>query len=102
MCGGYRLTRSQRQLAESFDAYGEVEVSSRFNIAPSPPVIAIRQDPSKPIRTLSTMRWGLIPSWAEDLGMGYKTINARSETVAATQSFGEPFKSQRCLIPADG
>ena len=34
--------------------------------------------------------------------MAFKTINARAETVAATASFREPFKSQRCLIPADG
>jgi putative SOS response-associated peptidase YedK len=34
--------------------------------------------------------------------MAFKTINARAETVATTPSFREPFKSQRCLIPADG
>ena len=48
------------------------------------------------------MRWGLVPSWAKDPSIGYKTINARAETVANTPSFREPFKSQRCLIPADG
>ena len=48
------------------------------------------------------MRWGLIPSWAKDPTIGFRTINARSETVTTTPSFREPFKSQRCLIPADG
>jgi putative SOS response-associated peptidase YedK len=48
------------------------------------------------------MRWGLIPSWSKDPSIGDKTINARSETVATTASFREPFKSQRCLVPADG
>jgi putative SOS response-associated peptidase YedK len=48
------------------------------------------------------MRWGLVPSWAKDPSTGYKTINARAETVATTAWFREPFKSQRCLIPADG
>jgi putative SOS response-associated peptidase YedK len=48
------------------------------------------------------MRWGLIPSSSKDPSIGYKTINARSETVATTASLREPFKSQRCLIPADG
>ncbi len=48
------------------------------------------------------MRWGLVPSWARDPSIGYKTINARAETVSTTASFREPFKSQRCLIPADG
>ncbi len=48
------------------------------------------------------MRWGLIPSWAKDPSIGFRAINARSETVTTTPSFREPFKSQRCLIPADG
>jgi putative SOS response-associated peptidase YedK len=48
------------------------------------------------------MRWGLIPSWATDATIGNRTINARSETVETTPSFREPFRSQRCLIPADG
>jgi putative SOS response-associated peptidase YedK len=102
MCGRYRLTRAQKYVEERFDAYGEVELSPRYNIAPSQPVVTIRQDAREPIRKLSTMRWGLIPSWANDTSMGFKTINARAETVAATASFREPFKSQRCLIPADG
>jgi putative SOS response-associated peptidase YedK len=87
---------------EKFDSYGEVELSPRYNIAPSQPVVTIRQDAREPIRKLSTMRWGLLPSWAKDPSIGYKTINARSETVATTASFREPFRSQRCLIPVDG
>ncbi len=43
-----------------------------------------------------------MPTWASDPTIGYKTINARSETAATTPSFREPFKSHRCLIPADG
>jgi putative SOS response-associated peptidase YedK len=74
----------------------------RYNIAPTQPVLTIRPDSCEPIRKLSTMRWGLVPSWAKDPAIGYKTINARAETVATTPSFREPFKSQRCLIPADG
>jgi putative SOS response-associated peptidase YedK len=44
----------------------------------------------------------LVASWSKDPSIGYKTINARTETVATTASFREPFKSQRCLVPADG
>jgi putative SOS response-associated peptidase YedK len=103
MCGRYRLSR-RKQLVENYiDGVSEdYEWSPRYNIAPSQPVVVIRQDARKGVRTLSTMRWGLIPSWATDPGIGYKTINARSETVATTFSFREPFKSQRCLVPADG
>jgi putative SOS response-associated peptidase YedK len=44
----------------------------------------------------------LIPSWATDPGIGCKTINARSETVATTASFRDPLRTQRWLVPADG
>jgi putative SOS response-associated peptidase YedK len=103
MCGRYRLSRRKQLVEEYFGAVSEhYEWSPRYNVAPSQPVLTIRQDAREPVRTLSTMRWGLIPSWAKDPSIGYKAIDARSETVATTLSFREPFKSQRCLIPADG
>jgi putative SOS response-associated peptidase YedK len=48
------------------------------------------------------MRWGLIPSWAKDIKIGYKMINTRAETVAESNAFRTPFKKRRCLILADG
>jgi putative SOS response-associated peptidase YedK len=45
------------------------------------------------------MVWGLIPSWSSD---GKCFINARAETLEEKPSFGESFRSRRCLIPADG
>ena len=103
MCGRYRLSRRKQLVDEYFGTdSGEYDWNPRYNIAPTQPVATIRQDAREPVRRFSTMRWGLIPSWSKDLGIGYKTINARAETVANTPSFREPFKSQRCLIPADG
>jgi putative SOS response-associated peptidase YedK len=87
---------------DQFDTFGEVEVLPRYNIAPTQPVVTIRQDVREPVRKLSAMRLGLLRSWAKDTSMAFKTINARAETVATTPSFREPFKSQRCIIPADG
>jgi putative SOS response-associated peptidase YedK len=48
------------------------------------------------------MRWGLIPSWAKDMSIGTKTLNARSETVTTTPAFRQSILTKRCLIPADG
>ena len=48
------------------------------------------------------MRWGLIPPWAKDEKIGYKLINARSETVFQKPAFRAAVKSRRCLIPASG
>jgi len=57
MCGRYRVTRSQKKLKESFNAYGEVDVFPRYNIAPSQAVITIRHEACKVVRNLSAMRW---------------------------------------------
>jgi putative SOS response-associated peptidase YedK len=44
----------------------------------------------------------LVPSWAKDVKIGYRLINARAETAATNPSFRSAFRSRRCLIPADG
>jgi putative SOS response-associated peptidase YedK len=48
------------------------------------------------------MRWGLIPSWAEDTKIGYRLINARSDSAATKPAFRSAFKKRRCLVLADG
>ena len=72
----------------------------RFNVAPSQDVAVVRANDDG--RTLSMLRWGLIPAWANDPTIGYKLINARSETAAEKPSFRSAFRHRRCLIPADG
>lgn len=100
MCGRYRLTRADR-LAEKFEAIysgNDEELRPRYNIAPTQPVLVVRANGSG--RTISSMRWGLIPSWANDPSASQ--INARSETLLDKPSFRESFELRRCLIPADG
>jgi putative SOS response-associated peptidase YedK len=53
-------------------------------------------------RRLDSFRWGLVPSWAKDLAVGYKMINARAETLAEKPAFRRAFRGRRCLILADG
>src|SRR5246127_4376034 len=101
MCGRYRLSQRKQLVEEYFDASGEEDWNPRYNIAPTQPVAVVRQ-PENSDRELSLLRWGLIPAWASDPGIGFKKINARSETVTTTASFSQPVRSQRCLIPANG
>ena len=101
MCGRYRLARKKEILAETFDVDNDVEWSPRYNVAPGQNVPVVRQDAARPSRSISLVRWGLIPFWAKDAKAGYKMINARAETVADTPAFRDPFRSRRCLIPAD-
>jgi putative SOS response-associated peptidase YedK len=103
MCGRYRLSRRKQLVDEYFGSVsGGEEWESRYNIAPTQPVAVIRQNPKEPIRELSLMRWGLIPSWAKDPSVAAQMINARSETAGTKPAFRDALKSRRCLIPADG
>jgi putative SOS response-associated peptidase YedK len=103
MCGRYRLSRRKQLVEEYFDtASDEPEWSPRYNIAPTQPVLVIRQNPKEPRRELSLMRWELISSWAKDSSISAQMINARSETAATKPAFRDPLTSRRCLIPADG
>src|SRR5699024_2859158 len=43
----------------------------------------------------------LIPPWARDKKIGYKMINARSETAHEKPSFRQAMAKKRCLIIAD-
>jgi putative SOS response-associated peptidase YedK len=104
MCGRYRLTAKERYIRDHFGLAEDVEWSPRFNIAPAQQVPTIRQDARDPRRTWAMVRWGLIPSssWAKDASIGFRTINAQSETAAEKPAFRDAMKWRRCLVPADG
>lgn len=46
--------------------------------------------------------WGLVPSWAKDVKVGARMINARVETVHRKPAYRRAFTRRRCLLPADG
>jgi putative SOS response-associated peptidase YedK len=102
MCGRFRLSRRKQLVEDYFDCSSdEPDWSPRYNIAPTQPVPVIRQNPKEPIRELSLMRWGLIPSWAKNSSAAAQMINARSETASTKPAFRDALKARRCLIPAD-
>src|ERR1019366_5484929 len=102
MCGRFRLSRRKQLVEEYFDCVsGEEDWSPRFNIAPTQPIPVIRQNPKNPVRELSLVRWGLIPSWAKDSSIAAKMINARSETAGTKPAFRDALKFRSGMIPAD-
>lgn len=48
------------------------------------------------------MRWGLLPPWAKDTRLAYRTINARLEGIAQKPAFRAAWKQRRALIPSSG
>ena len=104
MCGRLTLQISTTELSAFLDTlqlplFGDM--GSRYNICPTQPVACIRQADQNQ-RQAALLRWGLVPFWADDLKIGARMINARSETVATKPAFRAAFKSRRCLVIADG
>jgi putative SOS response-associated peptidase YedK len=101
MCGRFHLKASAEQIAEYFRVINIPDLfSSRYNIAPTQPVMIIKQVNGS--REIAHVQWGLVPQWANDTTQSGKMINARSETAFEKPSFKGPFRYRRCLIPADG
>ena len=100
VCGRFTLRSPTETIASLFEGLRVPPLEPRFNIAPTQPVACIRSLKGQPY--LSHLRWGLVPSWAQDVGVGGQLINARAETVASKPSFGESLKRRRCLVIADG
>ncbi|MEO5903920.1 MAG: SOS response-associated peptidase [Gemmatimonadaceae bacterium] len=74
---------------------------ARYNIAPSQDQWTVLLDSSGTPVTRQ-LRWGLVPSWAEDPSVGARLVNARSDAVAIKPSFKASFRARRCVILADG
>lgn len=101
MCGRFTLRSSPKAIADEFGLFDVPDLSARYNVAPSQSVVVVRQQEAKG-RELALLKWGLIPSWADDPAIGNRMINARSETAASKPSFRRAFRSRRCLVVADG
>ena len=101
MCGRFTLTRSAAEVAEHFGLAAAPELVARFNAAPTQelPIVRVR---SSGERVLEPRRWGLVPRWAKDVGVGAGMINARIESVLERPAFREAMRRRRCLVPADG
>jgi len=103
MCGRYRRTTAEEELARHYHIPipPQRDLPISWNIAPSQDILTIRFNPETKQRSLDALRWGLIPYWAKDPKIAYRTIKARAESVDTAPSFRQAFKKRRCLIPVD-
>ncbi|GAA4811972.1 SOS response-associated peptidase [Streptomyces ziwulingensis] len=112
MCGRYASTRGPEDLVQLFqvtDRHPATSLAPNWNVAPTDDVWAVLEraphdtgDTSPAERRLRPLRWGLVPSWAKDVRIGARMINARVETVPEKPAFRSAFVRRRCLLPADG
>ncbi len=102
MCGRFVQATKTKQLEKAYDVAlpDNAMLKPRYNLAPGQPAAVITAGEGGP--RVEFCVWGLVPGWAKDPNMGYKMINARSESVWERSSFRNPLRYRRCLVPANG
>lgn len=114
VCGRYAASKNVDELVEEFEVE-RVEVDkpleADYNVAPTKSAYAVlsRADrdaegtPTPEVaRRLRVLRWGLVPSWAKDVKIGSRMINARADTAATKPAYRRALARRRCIVPADG
>ena len=109
MCGRFVLVTPPDQLARRYGAALAAGIDPEralgYNVGPTREVFGVAGSEAAAghvTRTLDSYRWGLIPSWADDPGIGSRMFNARCETVSSKPSFRSAFARRRLIIPVDG
>ncbi|XMB72613.1 SOS response-associated peptidase [Mycoplasmatota bacterium WC30] len=106
MCGRYGISVTRKELKDYLLEHYDIEVLDenitipRYNIAPGQDAISIINDGTK--YRVGMLKWGFVPSWSKSEKIGYKMINARSETISQKPAFKKSFIQRRCVIIADG
>ncbi len=101
MCGRYSLTSPVESIRALFEFEALPNLAARYNIAPTQDAPVVRRAAGGG-REFVAMRWGLVPSWANEISRGAPLINARAETVAEKPAFRGAYRQRRCLVPVDG
>ena len=104
MCG--RFATDQERLEKLYLALigKPVPGVGSYNVAPTEPSWIIRHD-GRDSETLEAAEadWWLTPYWSKTrMRRNYATFNAKSETLAKSSTFKEPFLKRRCLVPISG
>jgi putative SOS response-associated peptidase YedK len=103
MCGRYAIygpvSRKNRETLRFLDR--ELTFGPVYNAAPTLELPVYRVSPRRGPE-LKLLRWGLVPFWAKNAGIGAKMINARADTVAEKPAFREAFGRRHCVVPMSG
>ena len=118
MCGRFVSSNTPDRIASYFGASFDTDpeatattggpsgepirpLGESYNVAPTNDIYAVVADAhAHPV--VRAFHWGLVPSWAKDVKIGSKMINARAETLAEKPAFKSLFRSKRVIVPMDG
>jgi putative SOS response-associated peptidase YedK len=110
VCGRYAASRRAEDLVVEFEAVraeGQAPLPADYNVAPTKDVHVVRHKKERDAegrptggghRELRTVRWGLVPSWAKDVSVGNRLLNARVESLTEKPAFRKAAASRRCLV----
>jgi putative SOS response-associated peptidase YedK len=104
MCGRVHLSSEVEKLIEVFaipPSHPAPNIAASWNVAPTDPLPIVRYNGKAGERSLDVLRWGLVPSWAKDIKVGFANINAKAEGIDTRPAFREAFARRRCLVPID-
>lgn len=101
MCGRYTIFQiaNTDTIEDRFGVTISEDIEPRYNAAPGQHLPVVTNETPE---TVSQLKWGLVPHWADDPEIGNRLINARAETVDEKNSFREAYRNRRCLVLADG
>jgi putative SOS response-associated peptidase YedK len=72
MCGRFTLTATPAALNDLFPSlFDSIELVPHYNVAPTQNVLAVRLRQGTKEPEAVRLRWGLVPSWADDPKIGY-------------------------------
>src|SRR5687767_329700 len=99
VCGRFGLTRPDKLDPHRLGVTAIPGLAPRYNVSPGTEILVVRE--RKGTREATLLRWGLVPWWASDPGIGARMANARADSAFTKPAFRDPMHRRRCLIPAD-
>jgi putative SOS response-associated peptidase YedK len=84
VCGRFTSSQRREAIGERFEVAVPETYQERFNLAPQQRALIVRDREHE--REAVMAKWGLLPQWAKDSKIAYRSLISR----------------HRCLLPADG
>ena len=101
MCREFAVSHSWDEVVKQFGIESGSVFAPTFGMRAGQKIPAIGVSESS-TRTAQSLRWGLVPNWANDDLSERRIFNARAETLHEKPAFRESLTDRRCIVPASG
>ncbi|MEG3638535.1 SOS response-associated peptidase [Magnetococcus sp. PR-3] len=100
MCGRFAQIDAPQQTLNELGGVMHEPLHLGYNIAPGGWAMAYRQGEQG--QQMISLRWGLLPAWAKDASLGWRTSQARMESAHLKPTYRHALRRRRCVVPVDG